>query len=399
MENNLSLWQQKALAIAPKPGAILSLYFSVYTIVDICRCPDRRKKTYHRLILVMMSLNAISSALYFIGTWALPKESGMYLAFGTKATCTIQGTMITGFSASKLIYYSMLPLFSYLAIRCDFDETKLRRYEPWFHIVALPLPLASAVTYAIKGFIHPNGSWCFLGRNPPGCDNNGNCNHGNMQGYPFFIYHLGLIFFFITLANVMTVAVCVLARRKQNQNMSLIGKKKVVEGFRQNRATAVKRQAALYFGALYLTFGFSLISRIIQTTRQSIHFPTLIIGIITVSFQGCINVFVYDQTRLKKATVTAKEVYSHQSPSTLVTEIRRNIRSSQNSIKEEGLGNRKPKQKQFSIFDGSATTRRPSSIWSEFILDDEDSDSENSSMRDPEKNSAHLRQEDAETSS
>uniref|UniRef100_A0A7S2VYE8 G-protein coupled receptors family 2 profile 2 domain-containing protein n=1 Tax=Eucampia antarctica TaxID=49252 RepID=A0A7S2VYE8_9STRA len=398
MENRLSWWQQKALAIAPKFGAFLSLASSTYTIVDICQCPDRKGKVYHRLVLVMLTVNIISSALQFVGTWALPNESGMYLASGTKGTCTVQGTIYVFSILSKMIYFSMLPLFSYLAIRCDFDEIKLRRYEPWFHITALPWPIASAVIGGIKGFMNPSGPWCFVARNPPGCENNGNCNHGKMQGY--ILMNLGTVCTFFILANVMIVAAFILVRKKQKQNMSLIGKKKVVEGFRQNRATAVKRQAALYFGALYLTFGFSLISRIIQTIRKSIHFPTLIIGVILVSFDGCINVFVYDRTRLKNSKVSSKnEADSNHAPSTLVTEIRRNIRSSQNSIKEEGLGNRKPKQKQFSIFDGSATTRRPSSIWSEFILDDEDSDSENSSMRDPEKNSAHLRQEDAETSS
>uniref|UniRef100_A0A7S2VZK4 G-protein coupled receptors family 2 profile 2 domain-containing protein n=1 Tax=Eucampia antarctica TaxID=49252 RepID=A0A7S2VZK4_9STRA len=371
MENRLSWWQQKALAIAPKFGAFLSLASSTYTIVDICQCPDRKGKVYHRLVLVMLTVNIISSALQFVGTWALPNESGMYLASGTKGTCTVQGTIYVFSILSKMIYFSMLPLFSYLAIRCDFDEIKLRRYEPWFHITALPWPIASAVIGGIKGFMNPSGPWCFVARNPPGCENNGNCNHGKMQGY--ILMNLGTVCTFFILANVMIVAAFILVRKKQKQNMSLIGKKKVVEGFRQNRATAVKRQAALYFGALYLTFGFSLISRIIQTIRKSIHFPTLIIGVILVSFDGCINVFVYDRTRLKKSTVSSKnEADSNHALSTLVTEIRRNAYPSQNDTQKERLGNRKREDKPFSIFDGTSNTRRPSSIWAAFIVDDED---------------------------
>ncbi len=45
----------RIISVAPKPLALVSFCCALYAIIDICRCPVRRHKVYHRLVLAMMS--------------------------------------------------------------------------------------------------------------------------------------------------------------------------------------------------------------------------------------------------------------------------------------------------------------------------------------------------------
>ena len=88
-----NLSQQRALAIAPKPFAIISFLSSTYVIYYILvKDRVRVKRLYHRLIIAMNIALLFLSFWSIWGTWAVPEGTPYYVgARGTIATCTAQG--------------------------------------------------------------------------------------------------------------------------------------------------------------------------------------------------------------------------------------------------------------------------------------------------------------------
>ena len=313
---------------------------------------------HHLLLIVIISIS------FGIGTVAIPSDTEMFLSYGTKATCMAQGVIIEYCAQAIVLYYSMLAVFSYLAVKTDFNEKILRRYEPWFHIIACILPLIFSSLFAVKGFLNPAGPWCSRNTNPVGCEGE-ECKHGNFR--PYISCVLFLFICMITVATLTIVRVCVIEKRKLRDNQFFRGKKYILENERQKKARLITEQATLYIFNLIFVSSIILTSRVIQSVRNEYHFPSLILGSVIVTLQGCLSSIVYEKTRSKrlKKRLQPKKTQSREAKDTLVNEIRNSttLRKSEESTR--------PSVNSFSIFDG---TRRPSSVWAEFIISDSDDD-------------------------
>ncbi len=339
--------------------------FSVNTLVII---------TYS---LIIFSLIVILSISFAIGTFAIPSDTEIFLAYGTTATCTAQGTTIEYCVQAILLYYSMLGVFSYLAVKNDFSEEIMRRYEPWFHLLACVLPLIVTSLFAMKGFLNPAGPWCSRNSNPVGCEGV-ECKHDNIK--PYIMAVLLFYIFMIVVATLTIIWVCVIERRKLRENQFVKGKNNLLEKARKMQARCITEQATLYIFNLIFLSSIILTSRIIQSVRNQYHFPSLILGSVIVALQGCMSSIVYEKTRstrLKKCSET-KMNQSQQAKDTLVNEIRKSTLH----LRQQSCPSNK---RDFSIFDG---TRRPSSIWAEFIISDSDDGNDDSvkSIVDMEQN-------------
>ena len=99
--------QQKALAIAPKPFAIISFISSAYLIYYLlCRERERLERMYHRLILAMNFALLLLSFGYIWGIFAIPSDApNYYLNMGTVQSCTVQG-FIVGVAAMTVPIYT-----------------------------------------------------------------------------------------------------------------------------------------------------------------------------------------------------------------------------------------------------------------------------------------------------
>ena len=305
----------------------------------------------------------------------MPIKTGMYMAAGNKSTCTVQGSVLLLTHGSMMSYYSILSLFSLLAIHNNFEEPRLRRYEPFLHILAFGWPLFLSIYGASKKFLNPSGPWCFVGRFPPRCRGSA-CHHDNIQGYIFLC--LCLAVFWLLFATIMIISLYAYERRTQKRSLSLTGKKQLYEKFRKNKTRAIRQQTSLYVFSLYATFGLGTVVRSIQANLRTVHFPTIALVTVVVPFQGLLLAIVYEFTRLRQLNTAEKLAGDIGSKTGLhnteIADIKLSIISNLNTRKEEEKkGNSiNVKSLSYSIFDGQ---RRPSSVWAEFIFQDEDDSS------------------------
>ena len=172
----------------------------------------------------------------------MPSDTGFYMALGNKTTCRVQGSLIQFSIFATYLYFSMLGLFSYISISCDFKEIKLRQYEPWFHSMILSGSLLVVIVANVGGYINPSGTWCFINRYPSFCEGD--------ECQPNFMLFVGVLIFlyiiFFLFATAMMVAVCFQVQRKSRIVNKYIGRKKFIEENKLQLQTIVKKQSLLF---------------------------------------------------------------------------------------------------------------------------------------------------------
>ena len=324
------------------------------------------------------SIAVISSFSFFVGTLAMPSDTGFYMALGNKTTCRVQGSLIQFSIFATYLYFSMLGLFSYISISCDFKEIKLRQYEPWFHSIILSGSLLQVIVANIGGYISPSGTWCFINRYPSFCEGD-ECQPNFMKFVGVIIFLYIFVFLFAT---AMMVAVCFKVQSKARMINKYIGRKKLIEESRLRLQAIVKKQCFLFLLSLFCGFGLSLIIRIIQSQTNSIHFLGLLTSCIMTASSGIFVTIVYESTRSKKAhDRNISSTKGLPGRTTLVSDIRRSIRdaeSSKDSFATQNLtdpssdSNSNPKST-FSIFDGTGASDSP---WSQFIFSEDETGSD-----------------------
>lgn len=374
--SSLNEAELKILAIAPKPLALVSFFCAFYTVIDICRCPVRRHKVYHRLVLAMMSVTAINCICWFIGTWAMPANRGVYQAHGTAATCKVQGSFILFGANCAVLYYCMQSIFFYIAVNCDFKEERLRKYEPWLHVLPWLFPAIWTAIGIAKDYMKPAGPWCLLSSEiehkfwSPACYNK-ECPRDN-----FYIMFTRIVFVLFCLsfftATIMVFLAYQIEKKKVIMNSKkIVGKKILVEKLRKEKARQAMKQGLFYLISFYTCIFTSTVSRIIQSNnRNKVHFPTLLIGVLAVSSQGIILFLVYDRTRLRqKVHENNQDDTEHRHNSiTTVADIENNILTNKRTTPTPRRNSLK--KIAFSIFDGTSS----SSVWAEFIHSSDEAD-------------------------
>mmetsp|Transcript_22506 Transcript_22506/g.55690 ORF Transcript_22506/g.55690 Transcript_22506/m.55690 type:complete len:462 (-) Transcript_22506:89-1474(-) len=160
-----------ALAVAPKVPALLSLAGSIYIVWSVLSAREKRGSIYHRLMLGLSVSDILSSHIYFLGTWLIPRGSSgpfgdVYMAFGTFETCQYSG-FFNQLAIASPLYNVSLSIYYFLHIQRGWKENALKKVEPAFHIIPLVFAFGTAITAAV-GEMYGNVFWtCWINPDPP----------------------------------------------------------------------------------------------------------------------------------------------------------------------------------------------------------------------------------------
>ena len=133
MADDTSFTQEQLfiLVVVQRAASSVSFLSATYIVVMAFR---NRHRVYHRLMLGMACHMIVFSVCELISTAAMPEtyndeESDEYSHYswrpkGTIQTCEAQGFLIQFSGISFFLYYAFLSLYSFLAVRHNFQVTK-----------------------------------------------------------------------------------------------------------------------------------------------------------------------------------------------------------------------------------------------------------------------------------
>jgi hypothetical protein len=215
---NPMTWDSYYTQIVFKIGGVLSCVGSGYIIQDVLRNPDKRTKSiYHRIMVGLSTMDILSSFMWFIGSWAMPKDSWRLWPAGTVATCDAAAFFgMIGWLASPL-YNCSLATYYLLQLKYNWTDRKIKRIEKWFHIVPCSIALTFSITALSNKMLGPNGGYCGLSPGYPwGCDQrNMECIRGNINREWYYWF----VFFLITLFAIAYVSIVMFIVYKDVRNI------------------------------------------------------------------------------------------------------------------------------------------------------------------------------------
>ena len=302
----------------------------------------------------------------FIGTWAFPTETNMFLSSGTKNSCKVLGALNLFGNYASIIYFSSLPAASYFAVKYNFDERKLIKLEPVVHVLALGMSLALTIRGAFEGHMRPMGAWC-------GAVESVECDRCNKR-FPIalFLYSLLIVFPLVTIFYVYF-----LVKKKIKAGYHFVGKKRIIEQLQNEKLQTVTKQCLLFTISFSIVAFMNISIRLIMYISK-IPFWYLIIWIVLVSSKGSILFFVYEKTRSRRKKRNSAFGLRRHEVRCDVDSIKRKISNKKNLRIKGALEKPEISEKvTFSIFDG---TPDPNSIWSTFIISNDSSEIEEASQ-------------------
>lgn len=225
--------QQKWLAYAPMPFAIISCLSSSYVIYHIVRQqPTKLKRMYHRLVLAMNIALLPLSITYLLGPLAVPQGEEYFIAAaGNVNTCTAAGFIALMLSLTVPAYYGSLGVQAYMSIKYEFKEQKYKWIELPLHLLAWVVPAGIASVVAATENFNPVGSGCSIAAYPQGCELDTNddveCIRGGNIGWFVYIVSFLNILLYIIFAPTLMMAVYCLIKRKQKESEGNTGMQRI----------------------------------------------------------------------------------------------------------------------------------------------------------------------------
>eukprot|EP00590_Aulacoseira_subarctica_P005337 CAMPEP_0172416678 /NCGR_PEP_ID=MMETSP1064-20121228/3181_1 /TAXON_ID=202472 /ORGANISM="Aulacoseira subarctica , Strain CCAP 1002/5" /LENGTH=374 /DNA_ID=CAMNT_0013154513 /DNA_START=16 /DNA_END=1140 /DNA_ORIENTATION=- len=175
----ITLTQQKALAICPKVGALLSMGGTVYIFLKIFASnrlnrPNRPEVVYNRLLLGLTIGDFAYALVAFLSTWPVPKDT-IYRDYiwgeaGNQTTCDIQGFFSLWASLMAIVYMSSLSLYFLLIIRYKWALERLQKIEPYMHGLAWIFASTASVICVSKDLTNPFIVGCGVQSYPLKCN-------------------------------------------------------------------------------------------------------------------------------------------------------------------------------------------------------------------------------------
>jgi hypothetical protein len=159
------------LAILPKFSALLSLFASIWIILEVLSNKSKQRLVYHRILFGFAFMDLFVSSGRFLTTWPVPNPSE-YVAFsmGNEKTCNFQGFLIQ-MSSALPIYSAMITIYFLLTIRYNFSEEKIKKnFELAFHAIPFTFGLVTSSSALYFEMFNEADLWCWIASFPKGCD-------------------------------------------------------------------------------------------------------------------------------------------------------------------------------------------------------------------------------------
>jgi hypothetical protein len=123
----------------------ISVIGSSYVIQEVLRNEQKRKHTFHRL-MVGLSLSDILSSFFvhILSTSLMPKGYQVF-AIGSLATCDAQGFMNTMFGFTTTLYNCSLTTYYLVQLKYNWTNRRIKALEKWLHIVPWSVGLVMAI--------------------------------------------------------------------------------------------------------------------------------------------------------------------------------------------------------------------------------------------------------------
>jgi len=294
----------KAIAIAPKFPALLSIFGSSFIVLHVTYARKGKRSTHHRILLGMAICDVFVSIVFFLGTWPIPRGSpNAFAAIGNQATCNFQG-FFSQFSLAVAMYNASLSFYYVCKIRLGWSEEFItKKVEPCLHILPLTIGIATSVAaWALK--LYNNDSWeCWISPNPQQCNeswkNGGvtNCVRGDNASLYRWTFYYSLLWVAIVM---VSVDVFIVYRFVLNQEVASrrYDVDSDVRRFKRSKRVAV--QGYWYCGAFYMTWIFPTITRLTQAIiGDAAPFALVLTTAMFVPIQGFFNFLVYAHPRWK----------------------------------------------------------------------------------------------------
>jgi hypothetical protein len=296
-------WKSKVLAIAPKIPAFLSVLSSMYIVQNVLSRRDKRKNLYHRLMCGMSMSDILSSHIYFLGTWLIPRGTvggfgPVYGASGTRATCGYAG-FFNQFAVASPIYNSTLCAYYLLKIRMNWTDVGLERLEPFLHGIPWVFAFITSVTAASLQLYGPVEWTCWINPSPP------------KPQYDIPAFQWAFLFGPVWISVAFCTVVMLMLWWTMRQQERMIAEKyqlrastakagggamsaAVINQSSNKQSQRIATQGMLYVGAFYVTWLFPTINRIVELIAPGTQiFALQAFDTSLLPLQGLLNVLIY----------------------------------------------------------------------------------------------------------
>mmetsp|Transcript_2546 Transcript_2546/g.3903 ORF Transcript_2546/g.3903 Transcript_2546/m.3903 type:complete len:382 (-) Transcript_2546:179-1324(-) len=364
--------QQYALAYAPKPFAAMSFLSSCYMIYYLVfKEPEKLQRLYHRLVLAMNVALLPPSFAFFWGSWAMPRGTPHKIgAVGTVDTCTAQGFIATMFGMTVSIYYGSLVVQAFLGVKNNFKEEKYGFIEKWVHATAYIVPCAITAVFAVTENFNPNGSVCWAGKAPQGCETDPyvDCQRGQDIGKLETIVGLFVISLYLFFPLSVVIAMCLWIKKSEKKILRSNGLQAVRESARKEMMHSIAKQISMYLVSFWSTSLLVYVGTGYEFATNKHLWNLTILGNVVFSTQGLVLAVVYFiLQRIGRVKHIAISPLSRNIDVT-VEDIRANAERKASAPQSANVAGER-RSVRFSIFDGIPDENSP---WAKYLLDDLD---------------------------
>lgn len=296
----------KAVVIVPKITATLSITGSSLIVRDVLLRKEnrrRRLKITTTLIVTFMSILDViySIVVHFLGTWMIPRETGVWGAAGNQGTCTFQGFISSFLAGATTALNTTLAVTYVLVVRFGWKDDRLRK--PHMSFVLLGVPVLASIGFTIWPLMDQALNWdggyaCHITAAPLGCSESG-VPYPCERGTPAKIREMRL-------AGSIWVMVCfaIIVISTLNLYCTVLQKERATDRYAVNESQRNRRhskrvamQGIWYAGSFFLTYISYCIIIILQFGNKPIQYWLLIMHAICGPLQGFWNAVVYFRTR------------------------------------------------------------------------------------------------------
>ena len=216
------------MAVLEMISGLISLFASVLMVCSILLSRKKLSTTFHRLLTALCISDIVSSLAVSFSSFLSPTETGIWLASGTFATCSIQGFFkIFGIIAAPM-YNCAVCIFYLLVIKFNkSDEYIKKKFEPFLLLVPFLWASALGANLWITKAFNPHYASCYVLDYPFSCSNDPqvDCVRGeDAWSSPFYILTSLVSISVVPVTIVTTLTLIHRTILKQEQRMSRFGR-------------------------------------------------------------------------------------------------------------------------------------------------------------------------------